>query len=134
MNEKAHQELIHKYLQALSDGKTGDALDEFFTRDAVQIEFPNKFNPKGGKSDLETLKRRSEEGKAMLQKQTYLLKSELYRDNQAAIEALWEGVLAVPFLGLGKGDKMIAHFGMFFNFENGRIAIARNYDCIDSWE
>jgi ketosteroid isomerase-like protein len=42
-------------------------------------------------------------------------------------------VLAIPIGTLAPGDRMKAHFAMFFEFRDGRIALQRNYDCFEAW-
>jgi hypothetical protein len=42
-------------------------------------------------------------------------------------------VLLVPLATLQAGATMNAHFAMFFEFENGRIRVQRNYDCFEPW-
>lgn len=125
--------VIREYLKALGDGEAGESLGRFFTEDARQIELPNKLNPAGGESDLATLKKRSEEGKKLLKKQSYTIKSEIGEGDNVAVEAEWTGVLAVPLAGLAEGYEMKAHFAIFFQFKNGRIALQRNYDCFEPW-
>ena len=125
--------VVRAYLKALADGESGESLGKFFSENAVQIELPNKLNPAGGKSDLETIKRRSEEGKNLLTSQTYTIKNEIVAGDELAVEAEWTGVLAVPLGGLAAGYEMKAHFAMFFKFEDGRIVSQRNYDCFEPW-
>ena len=125
--------VVREYLKALEDGEAGEGLGRFFTEDARQIELPNKLNPAGGESDLATMKKRSEEGKKLLKKQSYTIKSEIVDGDNVAVEAEWVGILAVPLAGLAEGYEMKAHFAMFFKFENGRIALQRNYDCFEPW-
>lgn len=125
--------LVREYLQALADGEAGESLGRFFTEDAVQIELPNKLNPAGGRSDLATMKKRSEEGKHILKRQRYTLKSAVADGDNMAVEAEWVGVLAIPLGNLPEGYEMKAHFAMFFEFKNGRIAVQRNYDCFEPW-
>lgn len=132
-NESANVETIRAYLAALANGAVGDALRRFFTDDALQVELPNRLNPAGGQSDLETLLRRSEQGKHLLQSQTYGVRSIVARDNQVAVEALWTGTLAVPLGTLVAGSTMKAHFAMFFDLESNRIRRQRNYDCFEPW-
>jgi len=132
-NESANIETIRAYVAALADGAAGDALRPFFTDDALQIELPNRLNPAGGQSDLETLLRRSEQGRHLLQSQTYDIRSIVARDNQLAVEALWTGTLAVPLGTLAAGSTIKAHFAMFFELESNRIRRQRNYDCFEPW-
>jgi len=125
--------VVREYLKALQDGEVGESLGRFFDENAIQIELPNKLNPAGGKSNLETLKQRSEEGKKLLKKQTYTIKNEVVAGDNIAVEAEWTGILAVPVGGLEAGYEMKAHFAMFFTFENDRIVLQRNYDCFEPW-
>ncbi|MCB0166295.1 MAG: nuclear transport factor 2 family protein [Anaerolineae bacterium] len=125
--------LVREYLQALADGEAGESLGRFFTEDAIQIELPNKLNPAGGRSDLATMKKRSEEGQHILKQQSYTVKSAVADGDQVAVEAEWVGVLAIPLGSLPVGYEMKAHFAMFFEFRNGRIAVQRNYDCFEPW-
>lgn len=125
--------LVREYLAALGAGEAGESLGKFFSDDAVQIELPNKLNPTGGRSDLATIKRRSEEGKKLLTKQSYVIKNEVVDGDNLAVEAGWTGTLAIPIGELPPGSEMKAHFAMFFTFENGRILLQRNYDCFEPW-
>jgi ketosteroid isomerase-like protein len=125
--------LVRAYLAALAAGEVGEALARFFTADALQIEWPNRLNSTGGQSDLAMLIKRSEQGKQLLSKQTYQIRSEIVSGNKAAVEAEWCATLAVPLGSLAAGAAMKAYFAMFFEFKDGRIAIQRNYDCFEPW-
>jgi len=96
--------LVREYLAALANGETGEALGRFFTPDALQIEWPDRLNPKGGQSDLATMMKRSEQGKHLLVKQTYQITSEVVSQAKAAGEAEWRAMLAVP-LGFTSGRR-----------------------------
>jgi len=96
--------LVREYLAALANGETGEALGRFFTPDALQIEWPDRLNPKGGQSDLATMMKRSEQGKHLLVKQTYQITSEVVSQAKAAVEAEWRAMLAVP-LGFTSGRR-----------------------------
>ncbi len=133
MTANNHVLLVRDYLKALENGEAGDSLGRFFNENAIQIEFPNKLNPAGGKSDLATIKRRSEEGKKLLKKQSYTIISETADGDNVAVEAEWRGTLAIPVSNLAAGDEMKAYFALFFTFENGRILSQRNYDCFEPW-
>lgn len=130
---QANIETIKAYLGALADGATGDRLAAFYTPDAEQIELPNRLNPNGGQSDLQTLLRRAEQGRNLLSAQTYELRSVLANEARVAVEAEWTGTLAVPLGTLPAGSVMKAHFAMFFELASGRIRRQRNYDCFEPW-
>ena len=131
--EKTQIALVRDYLAALANGESGAALGRFFTPDALQIELPNRLNPTGGQSDLATILQRSEQGKKLLQAQSYTIRSAIARDDQVAVEAEWQATLAVPLGTLPAGGPMKAHLALFFVFRQGRIALQRNYDCFESW-
>ena len=131
--ESANADWVKAYLTALAAGAVGDQLALFFTSDAVQIEYPNRLNPSGGQSDLETILRRAEQGRRVIREQTFELHSVVARDNHVAVEALWTGTLAVPLGTLSAGSTMKAHFAMFFELVAGRIRRQRNYDCFEPW-
>lgn len=124
---------VRRYLAALEAGAVGDELARFFTADAVQIELPNKLNPSGGRSDLAALRKRAEQGQKVLQRQSYEVVSEVVQGDRVAVEALWTGVLAIPLGTLPAGARMKAHFAMFFEIQEGRISVQRNYDCFEPW-
>lgn len=133
MAENDNIATVRAYFKALEAGEAGERLSRFFGEQALQIELPNKLNPAGGTSDLATIKRRSEEGKHLLQEQRYTLISTVAEGDNLAVEAEWTGVLAVPVAGLPTGYEMKAHLAMFFKFKDGRIVLQRNYDCFEAW-
>jgi ketosteroid isomerase-like protein len=129
--EAANLATVRSYLAALEAGAVGDYLARFFASDAEQIEFPNRLNPNGAKSDLSTMLKRAEQGKRLLSAQRYEIRSELAQDSRVAIEAVWTGTLAVGLGSLSAGASLRAHFAIFFELENGRIRLQRNYDCFE---
>jgi limonene-1,2-epoxide hydrolase len=131
--ETKNIQLIRSYLNVLASGSFGDDLSKFFTPDAIQVEFPNILNTKGGQSDLTAILTRAEQGRNILAKQTYDIKSETAEDSRVAIEAVWTGTLAVLIGKLTPGSTMRAHFSIHFEMRDGRIAVQRNYDCFDPW-
>ena len=124
---------VREYLRALEQGATGEALARFFTPEAKQIELPNRLNPEGGESDLATLLRGAEQGQQLLRDQRFEIRSEVAQGRCVAVEAVWTDVLATPISTLAAGARMKAYFAMFFELDDGRIAVQRNYDCFESW-
>jgi ketosteroid isomerase-like protein len=100
----------------------------------VQEEFPNRLNPKGGRSDYDTMLTRMAQGRQLLTSESYEIVAELAVNDRVALEVLWSGTLAVP-LGdqLAAGATMRARFGVFLDFQDGRIIAQRNYDCFEPW-
>ena len=124
---------VRAYLAALQDGATGEALARWYTPDALQVEWPNRLNPGGGRSDLATLLRRAERVPALLREQRYEVRSAIARDGRVAIEATWSAGLATGFGDVPQGAALKAHFAMFFELRDGRIARQHNYDCFEPW-
>lgn len=131
--EARNLEHIRRYLRALEAGEVGDRLAPFFTENAMQVEFPNRLNPSGQESDLSHILERSIQGEGMLSSQRYQVRTEIAQGNRVAVEANWVGVLAIPLGGLPAGFEMKAHFAMFFELDEGRIASQHNYDCFEPW-
>ena len=131
--EQKNIALVREYLSAIQAGEAGEAFRRFFTEDARQIELPNRLNPNGQESDLAGMLERSKRGSKVLLRQTYEIVSEVAQDNRLAVEAVWTGVLSVPFGTLPAGQEMKAHFAMFFQFRDGKIQLQRNYDCFLPW-
>ncbi len=133
VTDDANRRLIRDYLNALAVGAIGADLARFFTPDAVQIEYPNRLNPSGGRSDLPTILTRAEHGRKLLTTQTYAIESETAEGERLAVEAVWTGTLAVPLGALPAGATLRARFSMHFELRDGRIAVQRNDDYFDAW-
>ena len=131
--ERSNLATIRTYLAALEAGTAGEELGRFFAPEAVQVEFPNKLNPNGGRSDVPTLLKRSEQGRQVLERQSYEIQSEIAQGSRVAVEAIWRGVLKVPLGTLQPGATMTAYFAMFFELQDGRIVAQRNYDCFEAF-
>jgi len=134
--DTANLALVREYLEALEAleaGEAGPPLGRFFTADAIQVEFPNRLNPGGGRSDLATMLERSLQGKQLLRSQAYRVVTAIARGDRVAVEAEWTGTLAIPAAGLPAGGTMRAHFAMFFECAEGRIRRQHNYDCFEPW-
>ena len=121
--------MAREYLAAIARGDAVEALRRFYTPDFEQVEYPNALNPAGQRSDLASALERSERGKKVLKSQRFEVVSAIASGDQVALETEWTGVLAVPIASLPAGSEMRAHFAMFLDFRDGRIARQRNYDC-----
>jgi ketosteroid isomerase-like protein len=129
----SNADIAREYLAALERGESGESLRRFLTPDFVQEEFPNALNPKGQRSDLASALERSEHGKMLLQSQRYDVHSAIASGDSVALEVGWSCVLAISVASLPAGSEMRAHFAVFFDFRDGKIARQRNYDCFDPW-
>jgi ketosteroid isomerase-like protein len=130
MSQDSNRELILSYYRALEAGD-GDALFALYDPAVVQTEWPNQLKPKGDRRGLEKLKSDFERGKGVMRSQTYDIKTLLCTDDYAAVEATWEGVVAVPIGTLQPGDVMTAHISTVFTLRDGKIVNQRNYDCFE---
>ncbi|HEV8247513.1 MAG TPA: hypothetical protein VGP93_17170, partial [Polyangiaceae bacterium] len=58
----SHLEFIRRYLDAIEQGRVVGNESDWYAADAVQVEFPNKLQPKGATRTLADLKRAGESG------------------------------------------------------------------------
>jgi len=117
-------ETVRAYLAALQGLAPAREIALFFSADAEQVELPNQLNPNGQTSDLESILERVEKGRTLLRAQSYEIRNIVASGDAVAVEADWSGTLA-------NGTTLRAHFAMFFEFSEGRIARQRNYDCFE---
>ena len=125
---------IRAYLKALEDSATGDALREFFTPDATQLEYPNLFNPQGGENDLEAILQRAEHARVLMTSQTFEVVSEMAQGAHVVLEVVWTGTLALDLGKYKSGTVLRAHLGIFFDMADGLIKTQRNYNCFEALE
>ncbi|HRC87298.1 MAG TPA: nuclear transport factor 2 family protein [Thermoanaerobaculia bacterium] len=130
-SETSNLATIREYLEALETGVAGEELARFFCPEAQQIELPSRLNPQGGSSDLSAILNRAEQGRQLLRSQRFELRSAVAQADRVAIEAVWTGILAVPFGSLAAGDTLRAHLAIFFELIDGKIRLQRNYDCFE---
>jgi ketosteroid isomerase-like protein len=125
--------LARRYLAALAQGATGEALEAFLHPDIVQQEFPSRLNPQGARSDRATMLARAERGARLLSAQRFELRRALAQGDSVALEVDWSGTLAVPLGSLPAGHELRARFAMFLQLEGGRIIAQNNYDCFEAF-
>ena len=123
--------IARAYLKAIEGGASGEELACFFTEDVIQEEFPNRLNPEGARRGLDDILRTAVRGAQLLSAQEYRVENQLIAGNQVAMEIAWSGTVSVPVASLMPGDSMKARFCVVLEFEGGRIARQRNYDCFE---
>lgn len=133
MTAEEYLTIARRYLAALENGATGDALAAFFAPDAVQEEFPNRLTPHGARRGVADLLAGAERGKEIMSRQFFTAINELTCGDTVALEVLWAGTLAVPLGSLPAGSELRARFALFLEFQDGKIIRQRNYDCFDPW-
>ncbi len=126
-------EIARRYLEALESGAAGNALAEFFTKDVIQEEFPNRLSPIGVHRDLSAILDAARKGRKMLRAQKFEIMNSIVDGDRVALEVFWSGLLAAPVDTLPADTQMRAHFSMWLEFKDGRIARQHNYDCFDPW-
>ena len=72
-------------------------------------------------------------GKQGMRSERYEVRNALASGDRVALEVLWSGTLAIELGSLPAGGVMRAHFGVFLDYEDGKIVAQRNYDCFEPW-
>lgn len=122
-----------RYLAAIEQGLTGEALAEFYTPDVVQEEFPNRLVPNGARHDLAAILDAAVRGQQVTSGQRYQLLHAVASGDDVALEVQWTATLSVPVGTIPAGGEMRARFAVFLEFRDGKIARQRNYDCFEPW-
>jgi ketosteroid isomerase-like protein len=125
--------IARRYLEALESGADGNALAEFFTKDVVQEEFPNRLSPIGAHRDLNAVLDAARQGKKVMRAQRFEIRNSIVDGDNVALEILWSGLLALPVDTLPADSEMRAHISVWLEFRDGKIARQHNYDCFDPW-
>jgi ketosteroid isomerase-like protein len=120
---------VHQYLQAVASMGSFENVADFYSPNVVIEEFPNRIAPQGRFRRAAELRAAYEQGRQILQSQTYRVQRILEAGDEVAVELEWSGILAVPVMNLPAGREMKAFVAMFLTFRDGKIASQRNYDC-----
>jgi ketosteroid isomerase-like protein len=131
--EAKNSDIVTEFLKALSDGKSGDELKQFYDEEVVQTEYPNLLTGKTIERNLVEILEASVRGKQVITGQNYEITKSYAVDDNVIIEAIWTGVLAIPLGKLAAGDEMKAYFSQIYEFKNGKIIKQRNYDCFEKF-
>lgn len=124
---------VTAFLRAIEqDEIVGRELD-WYTPDALQIEWPNKLVPEGATRDLDQLRAAGERGRAIVERQSYEVTNLVADGNKVAVEAVFRATFKLDLPSLPKGQVMQANFAMFFEMKDGRIHRHRTYDCFQPW-
>ncbi|MFL5470559.1 MAG: nuclear transport factor 2 family protein [Gemmatimonadaceae bacterium] len=125
--------IARRYLEALESGSDGATLAEYFTKDAVQEEFPNRLSPIGVHRDLKAILDAARKGKQRVRAQKFEILNSVADGDNVALEVFWSGLLAAPVDTLPADSEMRAHLSIFLEFRDGKICRQHNYDCFDPW-
>ena len=133
LTEQANLDVARRYLAALERGVDETELAAFFAPDVVQEEFPNRLVPAGARRNLGDLIEAARRGKQVLSAQRFEVRGAVTDGDRVALEVLWTGTVAVALGSLPAGGTMRAHFAVFLDFRDGKIAGQRNNDCFEPW-
>ncbi len=122
--------IAKNYVKAIKANKD---LPLFFHPDVIQIELPNRLNPKGVISNFQQIVERAEKSRKLLKMQNYEIENEIVKDDTVVLQIKWTGILTVSMGTLGAGKTMKGHFAMFLQFTNGKIIRQTNYNCFDDF-
>jgi len=125
--------IARRYLEALENGAQGSALAEFFTKDVVQEEFPNRLQPIGCHRELSAILDAAKKGKKTLRAQKFDVLNSIVDGDNVALEIFGSGSPAVPVAPPPADSEMRAHLSLWLEFRDGKIARQNNYDCFDPW-
>jgi ketosteroid isomerase-like protein len=120
---------VHQYLQAVASMGGPETVADFFAHDVVFQEFPNRIAPQGRVRRFADLGAAYEQGRKILQSQSYDVQRIVENGDEVAVELEWHGILAVPVMNMPAGSEMKAFVAMFLTLRDGRIVSQRNYDC-----
>ena len=126
-------ETARRYLEALETGARDAVLAEFFTKDVIQEEFPNRLSPIGVHRNLNAILDAARKGRHVIRAQKFEIMNSIADGDRVALEVFWSGILAVPVDTLPADAQIRAHFSMWLEFKDGKIARQHNYDCFDPW-
>ena len=125
-------QIVRRYLKAIEDGISVD-VEDLLTPDVIMEQLPNRIYPQGVRGNRAQMAECFAKGRKLLSSQTYEIKRAVVQDGSVAVEVLWTGTLALGFGNLAAGSQMRCHSAMFFQFQDGKIASQRNYDCFEPW-
>ena len=120
-----------QYLRAIEEGIAFEALASFFTPDVVQHEYPNRLRPQGGSAGIEQMREAAARGRQAVAWQRYEVRNAVASGEWVALEVTWTAEVRVEIGSIPAGGQMRAHFAVFLEFRDGKIARQHNYDCFE---
>lgn len=121
-----HAASIRAYLDAIE--QDGD-VPSFYAPDAIQYEHPNGLVREGARRTYADLVAAQARGRRAVRDQRYEIHTVISAGDQAAVRVTWRAVLLVPLGATPAGGELVAYFGVFFRFRDGKIVEQHNYDC-----
>jgi ketosteroid isomerase-like protein len=128
-----NESFVRAFLAAIERDAVVGRESEWYTDDALQVEFPNKLMPNGATRDLAALRSAGERGRAIVERQAYEIVNVVEAGDKVAVEAIFRATFKLAVLGLPQGQVMTARFAMFFQMRDGKIARHHSYDSFEPW-
>jgi ketosteroid isomerase-like protein len=125
--------VARRYLAAVESREPIDAIIEFYSPDATQVELPNRLAPRGVTRGIGELREASARGREVMSAERYELRSAVAAGDRVALEVRWTGTAAVPLGSVPAGGELRAHFSVWLDFKDGKIVAQRNYDCFEEF-
>jgi ketosteroid isomerase-like protein len=119
---------LHKFLER---GLHGDALGEFFTPNAVLVEYPNLVTPKGATRNPSEAAAGSKSGAELLAWQRYELRDAFQQGDTVIARVTWTAEIARDRGPFRAGQRLTAHLAQFITVREGRITRLETYDCYE---
>ena len=118
---------VRSYLDAIAAGTL--VVEDWYTPDALQIEWPNKITPNGAERNLGQIREAEARGRQIVERQSYEVTSLIADGDRVAVEAIFRASFRMDLPDLPKGSMMEARFAIFFELAGGKIRRHRTYDC-----
>lgn len=129
MDERAGRQILEQFLRAI-EGKDPGALGVLLHEELVRIEHPNRFSPRGSRSDRAGVLAGLARGAQLLRSERYTIEDVLVSGSRVAARLRWEATLAVGLGELSPGDPLSAHLALFLTVQDGQLIEVINYDCV----
>lgn len=120
-------DFLRRYLDASASGV---GVADFYDRDVVFIEHPNRFSPNGSKRDLTQILEAAAKGQTILASQRSEIENAVVDGDTIAVQLYWTGVTKIALGALPAGSTITAHFAQFYVLRDGRIVRQTTYDCV----
>ena len=122
-------DIARAYLESLGSRAGAEAVAAYFTPDAVQEEFPNRFLPGGAHRNLDAIRRARSRDLTLLSSENYELLGATGGGSMVALEVAWTGVAGQDTGEVRAGQRLDARAAIILKFQGGRIAMQRTYSC-----
>lgn len=124
-------QLVEDFYSAISQGRHGDDLAQFFAPDLRTIEHPNALVPLGRTSSRAEMITASTAGAELLAHQRFEVRWLREVDGVVIARVTWRGTVARnagPFVA---GQELTAHVAQFIRVRDGHLAEIETYDCYE---